>query len=105
MLAFFLSVLLENSFQGKLQAKRSQVSAHEVDGLTMIRFLYWLAHIPLDGRETELSAAQKLRAFREKGPHFDTLSFETISAHGPSGALIHYQSSQSNRKLTGHPFI
>ena len=75
--------------------------AHVQDGLAVCRFLKWLEKKPLQGETTELSAAQKLYEFRQKGKHFQDLSFGTISGFGSHGAIIHYQvTSDSNLPLT-----
>ena len=68
--------------------------AHIKDGVAVTRFMYWLkkrmaSYDPADP-ETELSAADKLLEFRREQDHFLDLSFETIAAYGPHGAVIHY---------------
>ncbi len=65
--------------------------AHVQDGIALCRFFEWLEKQPLQGETTELSAAQKLYEFRKAGQDFQDLSFGTISAFGPHGAIIHYQ--------------
>lgn len=68
--------------------------AHIKDGVAVTRFMYWLkkrmaSYDPAEP-ETELSAADRLLEFRREQDHFLDLSFETISAYGPHGAVIHY---------------
>ena len=68
--------------------------AHIKDGVAVTRFMYWLkkrmaSYDPAEP-ETELSAADRLLAFRREQDHFLDLSFETIAAYGPHGAVIHY---------------
>jgi Xaa-Pro aminopeptidase len=65
--------------------------AHIQDGIALQRFFTWLKDQPLQGETTELSAANKLYEFRKKGDHFEDVSFNTISAFGPHGAIIHYK--------------
>jgi Xaa-Pro aminopeptidase len=65
--------------------------AHIQDGIALQQFFAWLEAQPLQGETTELSAANKLSEFRKKGEHFEDLSFNTISAFGPHGAIIHYK--------------
>ena len=49
---------------------------------------------------TELSASKKLLSLRKKNHFFRSLSFPTISATGPNGAIIHYNPNfKTNRKL------
>jgi Xaa-Pro aminopeptidase len=76
------------------------IQAHLQDGLALCRFFTWLDTQPLQGETTEISAAQKLYEFRTKGQHFKDLSFETISALGAHGAIVHYRvSSESDVPL------
>ena len=80
-------------------------AAHRRDGVAMVSFLKWLedtarprarAGNPL----TELEIAQRLLQFRQGGDHFHDLSFDTICAAGPHGAICHYRvSEQSNRPV------
>ncbi len=63
---------------------------HIRDGVAMVRFLKWMEeHVPT-GRVTELSAAARLLELRREGERFVGPSFETISAYGPHGAIVHY---------------
>ncbi|KEG19211.1 aminopeptidase P family protein [Bartonella bacilliformis] len=77
--------------------------AHLRDGLALIRFLSWLdKQIP--GTISEISAAQKLEEFRiitakEMGVKLEDLSFDTISATGKHGAIIHYRVTTETNKL------
>ncbi len=72
------------------------------DGAAVTRFLAWLDGIPLDGSESEISAAARLLAERAKDPFFRGESFPAISAHGPHAALPHYRVDETgNRPLTG----
>ncbi len=60
------------------------------DGAALSRFLRWIATEGPKGTQTELSAAAKLEAFRRESGVLLDLSFDTISATGPNGALPHY---------------
>jgi len=66
-------------------------SAHLRDGAAVARFLAWLADEVPKGQLTETAAAARLEAFRAEGDRFRGLSFETISAAGPHGAIVHYR--------------
>ncbi|MGB7297478.1 MAG: aminopeptidase family protein P, partial [Candidatus Aminicenantales bacterium] len=68
-------------------------TAHRRDGAAMVRFLHWLEKNVLEGGVTELSAAQKLEAFRSRQPRFRGPSFTTISAYGSHAAVVHYSAS------------
>lgn len=61
------------------------------DGVAMVRFLKWLKPAVQTGGETELSAAEKLRALRAEQPLFRDLSFDTIAAYAAHGAIVHYE--------------
>ncbi|CAA7615771.1 putative aminopeptidase P [Candidatus Terasakiella magnetica] len=75
-------------------------AAHCRDGVAMVRFLAWLAAEAPAGRVDELTASDRLEAFRRPGALFRGLSFPTISGAGPNGAIVHYRSSpETNRML------
>lgn len=64
--------------------------AHEIDGVAMVRFLYWLDRVaPLEDL-TEWEVAEELARLRSGGEGFKGLSFETISAYGANAAIVHY---------------
>ncbi len=65
--------------------------AHLADGRAMVRFLRWLDEAVPAGKETELSVAKKLEAFRKEETGYRGLSFETIAGFGPHGAIVHYE--------------
>jgi Xaa-Pro aminopeptidase len=75
-------------------------AAHLRDGVAMVRFLAWLAKNAKLNCETEMSAAEKLLAFRAMGARFRGESFPAISGAGEHGAVIHYRvSPESNRRI------
>ncbi|EJF88284.1 hypothetical protein ME1_00742 [Bartonella vinsonii subsp. arupensis OK-94-513] len=78
--------------------------AHLRDGVALTRFFSWLdKQIP--STMSEISTAQKLEEFRittakEMGEKLEDLSFDTISAAGANGAIVHYRvTTQTNKKL------
>lgn len=90
---------------------KSTKIAHLKDGAAMVEFLYWLkseicrcdhdvcsaeaeAAMPI----TELYAAAKLEEFRRRQAGFNDLSFETISAYGPNGAIVHYSATEETSR-------
>jgi Xaa-Pro aminopeptidase len=89
-----------------LKAKKNAVElqgardAQARDGAALCRFLAWLdAHAP-GGAIDELTASDKLEAFRRENNLFDDLSFNTISGAGPNGAIVHYRATpETNRTL------
>ena len=73
-------------------------AAHVRDGVAVARFLQWMEDIAPQGGLDELGAAAKLRAFREKSGSLIDLSFDTISAAGPNGALPHYKVDETTNR-------
>ncbi|MBN8813476.1 MULTISPECIES: aminopeptidase P family protein [Sphingomonas] len=68
-----------------------QKAAQARDGAALSRFLKWFEETAPRGGLTEMSAADKLREFREATGVLKDLSFDTISATGPNGAIPHYK--------------
>ncbi|MBR1889673.1 MAG: aminopeptidase P family protein [Alloprevotella sp.] len=66
--------------------------AMEYDGVAMVRFLRWLDE-HLCERPTEIEVDNVLTAFRAENPCFRGLSFATIAAYGPHGAIVHYEAT------------
>ncbi|MDK2761132.1 MAG: aminopeptidase P family protein [Sphingopyxis sp.] len=66
-------------------------AAHVRDGVAVARFLRWMEEVAPQGGLDELGAAAKLREFRDRTGALVDLSFDTISAAGPNGALPHYK--------------
>lgn len=65
-------------------AQRAQIK----DALALTKFIYWIKK-SYKG-EDEVSASQKLNSFRKADPEYIGDSFETISAMGENGAIVHY---------------
>ncbi len=82
-------------------------AAHIRDGAALTRFLRWCTEELVKGGQTELSAAAKLREFREQTGVLKDLSFRTISATGPHGALCHYSvNEETNLAIEdGHLYL
>nr|WP_295663763.1 aminopeptidase P family protein [Polymorphobacter sp.] len=75
-------------------------AAHLRDGAALTRFLAWFAGEAPKGGLDEMSSAAKLRQFRDQTNQLEDLSFDTISAAGPNGALPHYRvSAESSRAI------
>ena len=76
-------------------------AAHARDGAAMARFLAWLEEAAPGGEVDEVSAAVKLEELRIETarqlgqPLFD-LSFDTISAAGAHGAIVHYRVTEES---------
>jgi Xaa-Pro aminopeptidase len=76
---------------------QAEIAGHKAaqarDGAALTRFLHWLSIEAPKGGLTEISAAAKLRAFRDETGVLRDLSFDTISGAGPNGAVVHYRVS------------
>ncbi|WP_120005835.1 aminopeptidase P family protein [Teichococcus vastitatis] len=77
-------------------------AAQRRDAQALIRFLHWFAEHAPGGGESEISAAERLLAFRRELPLFRGESFPAISGAGENGAIVHYRATAtSNRPI--HP--
>lgn len=69
-------------------------NAHIKDGVAVTHFLYWLkTHIGTT-EITEMSAAEKLLAFRREQDGFLDQSFAPIFGYGAHGAIVHYEATE-----------
>ena len=67
--------------------------AHIKDGIAMTKWLYWLKNAIGKEELTEITVSDKLEAFRKAQQGFIDLSFNTIAAYGPNGAMMHYSAT------------
>lgn len=65
-------------------------ACHQRDGVALVNFLAWLDQNVFQMEITEISAAKYLEAEREKQPHFQGLSFSSISSAAANAAIVHY---------------
>lgn len=66
-------------------------NSHLRDAAALAEFWAWLEDEIYKGVAlTEVEVAEKLLEFRQKQTGFVDTSFDTISAYGPNGAIIHY---------------
>jgi Xaa-Pro aminopeptidase len=82
-----------------------EVAGHKAaqarDGAAVSRFLKWVEEEGPKGGIDEMIAQEKLLGFRQQLGGLKDLSFDTISAFGPNGALPHYKgTAESNLKFT-----
>ena len=73
------------------------IKSHIFDGVALIKFLYWIKNYKK--KLTELNAEKKLSFFRKKNKNYLSPSFNTISASGPNGAIIHYRVNKSSNRI------
>lgn len=75
-------------------------SCHRRDGAALVKFFAWLELAVISGTVTEISAEEKLAAFRATNNLYRGPSFDTISGAGGHGAVVHYRATTiSNRRL------
>lgn len=75
--------------------------AHIKDAVAQIKFMHWIKNAIGKETITELSASDKLEAFRAEQENYLWPSFEPISAFGPHAAMCHYSSSEeTNVEIT-----
>ncbi|MDR1544656.1 MAG: aminopeptidase P family protein [Prevotellaceae bacterium] len=65
--------------------------AMKKDGVALVKFFRWLENELPKGYVTELYASEMLHSFRAEQKDFVCESFETISAYGAHGAIVHYE--------------
>ena len=89
----------------------TEISGHKAaqarDGAALARFLKWAEAEMPKGGVTEMSAADRLHAFREETGVLKDLSFDTISGTGPNGAIPHYKVTQESSLAVeqGHLYL
>ena len=92
----------ESTASNPIPAMKSVKNAAEIegfkramvrDGVAMVKFLRWLESAINTGKETELSIDKKLTTLRAEQPLYRGLSFDTIAAYGPHGAIVHYEAT------------
>ena len=83
--------------QAEIEGHRA---AQARDGAALTRYLKWISETAPRGGLDELTAAAKLRELRGANAELKDISFRTISASGPHGALPHYSvNEETNRNL------
>jgi Xaa-Pro aminopeptidase len=80
----------------ELQGARA---AHKRDAVAICRFLAWLNAEYRTGTVDEIGAAQRLEDFRRETNALQDISFDTISAAGAHGAIVHYRVTRSTNEL------
>lgn len=76
------------------------------DGIALVQFLRWLKPAVEAGGQTEISIDRKLTGLRVQQPLFRDISFDTIAAYGPHGAIVHYEATpETDVPLKQHGFL
>ncbi|HLD95673.1 MAG TPA: M24 family metallopeptidase [Alphaproteobacteria bacterium] len=78
-----------------MQAKK----VHERDGKALSSFINWVKKEAIKGDLDEITCAKKLYDLRSQQDGFICLSFETISAFGENGAIVHYQPTEKTNQM------
>ena len=92
------SILFE-SIKNEIELKNIR-NSHIKDGVAFTKFMYWLKNNIGKIEITEISATQKLEAFRREQDKFIEPSFSTIAAYKDHAAMMHYSATEeSNYKL------
>lgn len=92
--------ILPKAIKNEAEIKGAR-AAHLRDGVAMARFLAWLDEVAETGRIDEIDAALKLEDCRRESGQLKDIAFDTISAVGPNGAIVHYRpTTKGKRTLT-----
>lgn len=75
-------------------------ACHLRDAVAVCRFLHWMERQFAQGAQglTESTVASQLEDFRSQQKDYMGLSFATISAAGPNGAIIHYEPEEKTAR-------
>ncbi len=73
--------------------------AHKRDGAAVCQFLAWLDQEAQKGQLSERDAQSYLEACRRRQPLWQDMSFPTISAAGPNGAIVHYRAADQQPRM------
>lgn len=98
-------LLLENptvllkSIKNETEIKNLK-DVHLEDGAALTKFIFWTKKQVKEGKQiTEADAAEYLDSLRAKISDYIELSFDTISATGPNGAMMHYHATKDNAAI------
>ncbi|MAK09919.1 MAG: X-Pro aminopeptidase [Rhodobacteraceae bacterium] len=91
-------ISLLNAIKNPTELKGA-IRSHEKDGIALLRFVKWFKSTKITQLD-EVSLVTQLEKIRKLEPTFYYNSFDTISATGSNGAIIHYRVSlKSNKKI------
>ncbi len=80
------------------------IKAHRKDGIAMTKFMYYLKTRFGTEPMTEISVSDYLEQLRKDQGCFD-ISFDTIAAYGPHGAMMHYSATEESDVRLGDGFF
>ena len=76
------------------------------DGVALVKFLRWLKPAVEQGGLTEMEVDRVLTFLRSEQDNYRDISFDTIAAYGPHGAIVHYEATpETNAVLEPHGLL
>ena len=97
--------LMLKAVKNEIELKNTS-EAHLKDAVAVTKFMYWLKTNIGKMEISEISASDYLEERRKEQEHYLDLSFDTISAYGPHGAMMHYSATkESNAVLKPEGFL
>jgi len=95
-------IYLLKAIKNKTEINNTQI-ANLFDGIALTKFIFWLKNNYKRKKITEISAQNKLENFKKKQKEYLYPSFNTISAFGANGAIVHYRANnKSNKQIKGN---
>ncbi len=91
---------LMKSIKNKVEIDNT-IKSHVHDGIAVTKFLYWIKKNQ-NKKISEIVAEKKLESFRKKNKNYLFPSFNTISATGKNGSIIHYRASEKSCREIKH---
>ena len=82
---------LMKSIKNKVEINKT-IESHIHDGVAVTKFLYWIKKNQ-NKKISEIDAEKKLESLRKQNKNYLFPSFNTISATGKNGSIIHYRAS------------
>lgn len=84
----------------------NEKNAYIKDGVSLVKFIYWLKHHGNIEEETEYTISEKLLGYRKENDLFKEPSFNTIAAYKENAAMMHYSATeQSAKSLENEGFL
>ena len=90
--------ILPKAIKNATEIKGARI-AHQRDGVAMARFLAWLDEVAVSDKIDEIAAAVKLEDCRRESGQLKDISFDTISASGQNGAIVHYRPTTKAKRV------
>lgn len=93
----------ERDITTTLKAIKNQVEIENLrncqikDGVAMVKFLHWLDKNVEKEDITEMSASERLEAFRIEQDKFIGTSFDTIAGYKDHAAMMHYSATEESK--------